>query len=51
MKSIGYESSHVTEFLKLFGFPRGLKRAIEKHMEEEITIVGKAPDWMLKKNS
>ena len=50
MNSIGYESSHVTEFLKLFKLPRGIKKAIEKHMKKEITISGKSPDWILKKN-
>ena len=50
MKSIGYESSHVTEFLKLFGLPIGIKKAIENHMKEEITIAGESPNWMLKKN-
>ena len=50
MKSLDYESSHVTEFLKLFGLPRGIKKAIENHMKEEITIAGESPNWMLKKN-
>jgi hypothetical protein len=51
MESMGYESNYVTEFLKLFDLPRGIKKAIEKHMGEEITIAGESLDWILKKNS
>jgi len=49
MKSIGFNSNHVTEFLKLFDIPRGLKKAIEKHMGEEVIITGKHPKFFIQK--
>ncbi|HIF90030.1 MAG TPA: hypothetical protein EYQ58_00480 [Candidatus Poseidoniales archaeon] len=49
MKSIGFNSNHVTEFLKLFDMPRGLKKAIEKHMGEEVIITGKHPKFIIQK--
>lgn len=49
MKSIGYESKYVTEFLKLFELPSGLKKAIEKHMSKEVIVSGEAPKYFVQK--
>lgn len=40
LDSEGYEDTTTTAFLKLFGLPRGLKRALVAHLDSEIEIIG-----------
>lgn len=40
MASKNYETTTTTTFLKLFGFPRGFKKALVAHMNSEIEISG-----------
>ena len=40
MASKNYETTTTTAFLKLFGFPRGFKKALVAHMNSEIEISG-----------
>ena len=40
MTSKNYEKTTTTAFLKLFGFPRGFKKALITHMDSEIEISG-----------
>lgn len=40
MASKNYEKTTTTAFLKLFGFPRGFKKALVAHMDSEIEISG-----------
>jgi 5-methylcytosine-specific restriction endonuclease McrA len=49
MKSNGYSSNYVSEFLKIFELPSGLKRAIEKHMSKEVIVSGEAPKYFVQK--
>jgi hypothetical protein len=40
LDSEGYEDTTTTAFLKLFGLPRGLKKALVAHLDSEIEIIG-----------
>jgi hypothetical protein len=40
MKSQEFPETTTTSFLKLFGLPRGLKKAISKHLSETVRITG-----------
>jgi hypothetical protein len=49
MESQGIEHNPTTEFLKIYGLPKGLKKAIETHMGEEVIITGKSPKFFVQK--
>jgi len=49
MKLQGIENNPTTEFLKMYGLPKGLKKAIETHMGEEVIITGKSPKFFVQK--
>jgi len=51
MKNQGIEKNPITEFLKLYGLPRGLKKAIETHLGDEVTITGEIPPFFIEKKS
>jgi len=49
MKLQGIEKNPTTEFLKIYDIPKGLKKAIETHMSEEVIISGKSPKFFVRK--
>ena len=49
MKLQGIEKNPTTEFLKIYDLPKGLKKAIETHMGEEVIITGKSPKFFVQK--
>jgi len=49
MKAQGIENNPTTEFLKMYGLPKGLKKAIGTHMNEEIIISGETPKFFIQK--
>ena len=49
LDSEGYEDTTTTAFLKLFGLPRGLKKALVAHLDSEIEIIGTQEKSMIQR--
>ena len=49
LASKGYEDTTTTAFLKLFGLPRGLKKALVAYLDSEIEIIGTEVKPMIKR--
>lgn len=45
MEGQGISKRTTTDFLKLFGLPRGMKKAIQEHLSEEVIITGTSPKY------
>ena len=51
MKDQGISERTTTDFLKLFGLPRGMKKAIQEHLSEKVIITGTSPKYEVAKRS
>ncbi|MDA8759171.1 HNH endonuclease [Candidatus Poseidonia alphae] len=51
MEGQGISERTTTDFLKLFGLPRGMKKAIQEHLSEKVIITGSSPKFEVAKIS
>lgn len=51
MEGQGITKRTTTDFLKLFGLPRGMKKAIQEHLSEEVIITGTSPKYEVAKRA